>query len=170
MDLAQLSEALRQISDVEFNKGSNSPWYKFPAELVRDELVRRLKVRSDISLESKKVKFQEIIDLYHRVKNSASIRKSNDDFLNAFMELDASAFNPSQLTLDERKARLDYIMEHSLQLHNIHSQREDPFEGKTKPGDWRPDGTESCPVCQGDGKGTDSRLCSKCSGRGFITR
>jgi DnaJ-class molecular chaperone len=53
-------------------------------------------------------------------------------------------------------------------MNELQAQSGDPFAGKTKPGDWRPPKTDLCPVCDGKGKGVDQRICSKCSGRGFI--
>ena len=170
MDLTQIKEALRQTPDVEFNSGVNSAWNKFPAELVRDELVHRLKLLPDLSTDTKKIKFNEIIDRYHEAVNLASFRALSDDFMQMDEFFGPNARSSSKAYLDKRKALFEEMMEHHRQLAEFRSKRPDPFDGKVKPGDWRPDGTEVCPVCQGIGKGSDRRLCSKCSGKGFIRR
>jgi hypothetical protein len=162
---AQAIEALQQIPDAQFDSVFNSPWTKFPTELVRDELVRRLRLRDDLSLDAKKVKYREIIDRSRMVSNppwglfSGNPTNENELFGERFLR-----------SLERSRARLEEMNEHYRQLSALHSQRDDPFEGKTKPGDWRPVGAELCPVCDGNGKGADQRICGKCSGRGFIRR
>lgn len=42
------------------------------------------------------------------------------------------------------------------------------FAGKVRPGDWRPVGTEACPICTGNGVAVAGRLCSRCRGRGYV--
>ncbi|TXI81838.1 MAG: hypothetical protein E6Q39_00560 [Crocinitomicaceae bacterium] len=109
----------------------------------------------------------------HRVPLSASAI----DLLTSLPRLEGNPTNKNELfgerflrSLESSRARLEEMNEHYRQLSVLYSQRDDPFEGKTKPGDWRPDGAELCPVCNGNGKGTDQRICGKCSGRGFIRR
>jgi hypothetical protein len=163
---AQAAEALQKIPTVEFESSFNSPWYNFPAELVRDELVRRLKLRIDLSVDAKKVKYKEIIDRYRTVGKAGSM----DRLIKELSEIEESHWEPFSRTMEASKARIEEMNAHFRQWAEIHSQRDDPFEGKAKPGDWRPDGTELCPVCGGDGRGADSRMCGKCGGRGFIRR
>lgn len=158
-------EALRGMADADFEKPVNSPWYIFPADLVRDELVRRLKLRNDISLEAKKVRYKEIIDRYRVVRNVASLARDAEQVT----ETDKDLSDALRRAMESRKALDSDMKEHYRQLREIHSQHHDPFEGKAKPGDWRFDGTELCPVCGGIGKGIDNRMCGKCNGRGFIS-
>lgn len=162
----QAIEALKKIPDAQFERLFNSPWYEFPANLVRDELIRRLKLRTDLSLDAKKVRYKEIIDRFRMIGNVAAL----DRFTQELSEVDESSRAAFRLDMESRKARIEEMNEHYRQLGELHSQREDPFEGKAKPGDWRPDGCELCPVCGGAGNGADGRMCGKCSGRGFIRR
>ncbi len=165
-DAEKAVEALQKIPDAEFESLFNSPWYKFPSELVRDELVRRLKLRSVLSVEAKKVQYKAIIDRYRMIGNVASL----DRFFTELAEADEGSREAFQRAMEARRTRIEEMNEHYRQLGELHSQRDDPFEGKAKPGDWRPDGTELCPVCGGGGKGAEGRMCGKCSGRGFIRR
>lgn len=162
MTTEQAVDSLQKIADTEFDRIFNSPWYKFPPELVRDELIRRLKLRTDLSLDSKKAQYKKIIDRFRMVMNT----ESWDQFLSESTAPDAAWVQ----RLERAKTRIEEMNEHYRQLSDLHSQRDDPFVGKTKPGDWRPDGAELCPVCDGNGKGADQRICGKCSGRGFIRR
>eukprot|EP01041_Mallomonas_annulata_P024803 gene24803-45687_t len=151
-DAEKAVEALRKIPDAEFESLFNSPWYKFPSELVRDELVRRLKLRTDLSVEAKKVHYKAIIDRYRMIGNVASL----DRFFAELAEVDEGSREAFQRAIDASRARMEEMNEHYRQLGELHSQRDDPFEGKAKPGDWRPDGAELCPVCGGGGKGADA--------------
>ena len=166
MNSAQTIEALKNIPDVEFESILNSLWYKYPPELVRDELVRRLKLRNDLTFDEKKLKYKEIVDRFRIIGNS----KSFDSFLTDLAEIDDGSVEKFQRFMDSSKSRSEAMNEHFRQLVELHSKLDDPFEGKNKPGDWRPEGAELCPVCDGNGKGADGRMCKKCSGRGFITR
>ena len=160
------SDDLQKIPDSEFDRPFDSPWYKFPAELVRDELVRRLKLREDLSLDEKRIKYKEIIDRFRTIGNIAAWEQFQNDVAN----IDEGFKDSFLRALESSKARTEELNEHYRQLHERHSLQEDPFEGKAKPGDWRPDGAELCPVCAGGGKGAEGRMCGQCSGRGFIRR
>ncbi len=166
MNTEQSRDALQKITDSEFDRIFDSPWYKFPAELVREELIRRLKLREDLSIDAKRIKYKEIIDRFKTVGDVAAW----EQFQNEIANMD-EGFNASfLLAMESSKTRTEEMNEHYRQLRELHSLREDPFEGKTKPGDWRPEGTELCPACGGCGKGAGGRMCGKCSGRGFIRR
>jgi len=162
----QLSDLLQKLPDSEFEKKIfNSIWQKYPVELLRDEMIRRLRLRKDLSLELKKLKFKEIIDRCYWSTNT----KNPTNMFGEIFEQDSSFNMNLQRALERSKVHELELNEHHRQLHELHSKREDQFEGKSKPGDWRPDGSELCPVCSGKGKGFDGRSCQKCSGRGFIS-
>ena len=165
MKLEQLSDLLQKLPDSEFEKKIfNSIWQKYPAELLRDEMIRRLRLRKDLSLEQKKLKFREIIDLC----NWSSNTKNAENMFGEIFEQDASLNEIFQRAIERSKVHDLELNEHHSQLHELQSKREDQFEGKSKPGDWRPDGTELCPACNGKGKGAEGRSCQKCIGRGYI--
>jgi len=165
----QAVEALRKISDAEFESPLTAPWSKFPAELVRDELVRRLKLRKDLSWEAKKVKFNAIIERFRMISSPPlDLSWMDQDAVDQSSGEDVRhVLESSEARL---KARIEEMTEHHRQLSDLYSQRDDSFEGKAKPGDWKPEGAEICPVCNGIGTGRDGRICGKCSGRGFISR
>jgi hypothetical protein len=66
------------------------------------------------------------------------------------------------------KARVDEELAHFVQLAEYHSKLPDPHEGKQKPGDWRPAGSELCPSCVGYGVGEQGRACQKCGAMGYL--
>lgn len=154
-------ESLQKIADAEFDRIFDSPWRRFPSVAVRDELIRRLKLRSDLSLDDKKLKYKKILEKFRMVADAESWVRAADE-LN---EIDFSNGEKFMLRLQVQKEEAE---KHRLQMSELNTLRDDPFEGKTKPGDWRPNGTESCFICDGNGKGADQRICGKCSGRGFI--
>jgi hypothetical protein len=162
----QAIDALRKISDAEFDRIFDSPWHRFPAELVRNELIRRLKNRRDLSLDAKKVAYKQVIDRYYTIRNMAIL----ESFWQEISEVNKDVMRISRSMLESSQNNIEWMNEHARQLRDIHSRRNNSFEGKSKPGDWRPDGTEVCPACDGDGKGAAGRMCAKCSGRGFIRR
>ena len=56
----KLLAELQLFSDYEFeNVNIDSQLRKYPAHLVRDELVRRLKKRNDLSADEKKIEFEK---------------------------------------------------------------------------------------------------------------
>lgn len=165
MKLQQANDSLQKIADSEFERIFDSPWHRFPPVAVRDELIRRLKLRVDLSIDDKRVKYKEILDRFQIFASP----KSWDRLMKELSEIEAVT-QTEKFKHDKtlREARIKEMDEHYRQLREIHSQRDDPFAGKSKPGDWRPDKSELCPVCDGNGKGADKRICGKCSGRGFI--
>lgn len=154
-------DSLQKIADSEFDRILDSPWRRFPPEDVRDELIRRLKLRSDLSLDDKKLKYKKILERFRIATDAESWVRAADQFT----EIDFSNGEKFMLRLKMQKEEME---KHHRQMSELRVQRGDPFEGKTKPGDWRRNGTELCPVCDGNGKGADQRICGKCSGRGFI--
>lgn len=161
----QLSELLQKLPDSDFEKKLfNSIWHKYPAELLRDEMIRRLRLRNELSLEQKKIKFKEIIDLCYWSSNTKNAKNT----VSEIFEQDSSFHEYFQRAIERSKVTELELSEHNHQLHELHSQETDQFAGKSKPGDWRPDRTELCPVCSGQGRGSQGRMCQKCSGRGFI--
>ena len=157
----QDNDSLQKIADSEFDRILDSPWRRFPPEDVRDELIRRLKLRSDLSLDDKKLKYKKILERFRIATDAESWVRAADQLT----EIDIS--NGEKFML-RAKMRNEEMEKHHRQMSELRAERGDPFEGKTKPGDWRPKGTELCPVCDGKGKGADQRICGKCSGRGFI--
>jgi hypothetical protein len=157
----KIIDLLKKITDSEFDRIFDSPWRRFPPAAVRDELIRRLKLRSDLSLDDKKLKYKKILDQFRIATDAESWVRAADEFT----EID---FSNGEKFMLRAKMRNEEMEKHHRQMSELRAQRGDPFEGKTKPGDWRPKGTELCPVCDGKGKGADQRICGKCSGRGFI--
>lgn len=153
--------SLQKIADSEFDRILDSPWRRFPPAAVRDELIRRLKLRSDLSLDDKKLKYKKTLERFRIATDAESWVLAADEFT----EID---FSNGEKFLLNVKMRNEEMEKHQRQMSELRALRGDPFEGKTKPGDWRPNGTELCPVCDGKGKGADQRICGKCSGRGFI--
>jgi hypothetical protein len=154
-------DSLQKIADSEFDRILDSPWRRFPPASVRDELIRRLKLRSDLSLNDKKLKYKRILERFRMVVDAESWVSAAD----SLTEMDFSNGEKFMLRLQIQKEEME---KHQRQMSELRVQRGDPFMGKTKPGDWRPKGNELCPVCDGNGKGADRRICGKCSGRGFI--
>lgn len=157
----QAIDALQKIADSEFDRILDSPWRRFPPAAVRDELIRRLKLRSDLSLEDKRLKYKKIVERFRMVADAESWVQ----ITNSLTEIDLSNGEKFMRRAQKQKEEME---KHHLQMKELRPQRGDPFVGKAKPGDWRPTGTELCPVCDGKGKGADQRICGKCSGRGFI--
>ncbi len=161
-----LKAELKLLQDKDLKSPSNSLLQKYSSTLVKDEQIRRLKLRLDLSVEVRK-------DMYSKIISDSRRRELSEDF-NQFFRIhnDAQAFNNEKVTLLHERIRAQSAeqAENHKQLAAIHRNKGDPFEGKTKPGDWRPDGTENCPACNGSGKGTEGRICSKCGGRGFICK
>jgi DnaJ-class molecular chaperone len=166
MEKEKIIDLLQKLPDSEFNKVFASPWSNFPSELVRDEMVRRLKLMKGLSLDERQTKYREIIKRYQ----VAEISNNMDNLICEVTGIDGFSMESLQRGFEKSKIHEQEISEHQRQLRNLHEQLEDQFEGKAKPGDWRPEGTELCPVCVGNGKGADARMCGKCSGRGFIRR
>jgi hypothetical protein len=164
MNLAQAKEILKQLPHSEFASVSTAPWSKYPAALVRDELVRRLKLQENISPQTRAIKYQEIISFFRMKSNHDAFEELNL----IVTELDSLDFKVVDYSSKVNELNEDGLKT-DLQLEKLLLQNEDLFEGKTKPGDWRPNKTELCPVCHGNGQGNDSRMCSKCVGRGFIS-
>ena len=52
MDDAQALNGLKGLSDGELEKAFQSLWTKYPLHLVRDELILRLRLNSEISMEA----------------------------------------------------------------------------------------------------------------------
>ena len=163
MNLVQVKEILQQLPHSEFASVSTAPWSKYPKDLVRDELVRRLKLQKDLSPEARAFEYQEIIRYFRIFSNHDAVEELNL-VATEIDRLDSKSVNFLSKVNELNEASLQT----DLHLQKLHSQSEDHFEGKAKPGDWRPDKADLCPVCQGNGKGNDSRMCSKCSGRGFL--
>jgi hypothetical protein len=153
--------SLQKIADSEFDRIFDSPWSGFPPAAVRDELIRRLKLRSDLSLDDKKLQYKKILERFRIATDAESWVRAAEEFT----EIDFSNGENFMLRVNKRTEEME---KHHRQMSELRTQRGDLFEGKTKPGDWRPNKTELCPVCDGKGKGADHRICSKCSGRGFI--
>lgn len=167
-----VARTLRELPDHEFERSVDSPWKIYPPSMVRDELVRRLKLRKDLPFEAKRARFSEIVDRYNLT--TRSLRGSSDtEVLDLIAEIDGQGRDWWQKA-EERRLRIEKMMEHDLdhhrQLLDIWQLRDDHLIGKSKPGDWRPDGAEICPACSGSGTGADGRLCAKCSGKGFLSR
>jgi hypothetical protein len=120
-----------------------------------------LKLRSDLSIDDKKRKYKRIIERFRIATDAESWVRAADELT----EIDFSNGEKFMLRVKMQKEEME---KHHRQMSELRAQRGDPFEGKTKPGDWRRNGTELCPVCGGDGKGADQRICGKCSGRGYI--
>lgn len=154
-------ESLQKIADAEFDRILDSTWRRFPPEAVRDELVRRLKLRSDLSLDDKKLRYKKILERYRMEADAGSFTHLIDEI----GEMDFSKGEERMLSV---KMQIEAMGKHDRQMSELRAQRGDPFVGKTKPGDWRPKGKEMCPACFGNGKGADQRICGKCGGRGFI--
>ena len=72
-------DSLQKIADSEFDRILDSPWRKFPPRDVRDELIRRLKLRSDLSMADKKLKFKEIHERFRMVSDSESFINLMDE-------------------------------------------------------------------------------------------
>lgn len=154
---------LQLLQDKDFESIFNSPWKKYPAHLIKDELIRRLKLRTDLSQDEKRVRFAKII-------NDARVLQAAESFNQFNEEISQIDIDAAKDWFAKSKARVEEMNKHHQQLAEFHRSKNDPFEGKSKPGDWRPDGTEVCPVCSGVGKGIGGRICSKCSGRGFTRK
>ena len=154
---------LQLLQDTDFESIFNSPWKKYPSILIKEELIRRLKLRADLSQGEKRVLFVKIINDVRLVQGVEAFNQFNEQI----SQIDV---DESKAWLPKRNARLEEMTQHHQQLAEFHRSKNDPFEGKNKPGDWRPDGTEVCPVCSGVGKGLEGRICSKCSGRGFTRK
>jgi hypothetical protein len=154
-------DSLQKIADTEFDRIHNSPWHRFPPAAVKDELIRRLKLRTDLSLDDKKVKYKEILERFRMLADAESL----DRVASELTEIDFSKGEEFMRSIQMRKEEME---ESHRQLYELSAQHGDPFKGKNKPGDWRPNGKEVCPVCDGNGKGADQRICGKCIGRGFI--
>jgi hypothetical protein len=161
MKTEQAFDSLQKIADSEFDRILDSPWRRFPPAAVRDEMIRRLKLRSDLSIDDKKLKYKKIIERFRIATDAESWVRAAD-------ELNDIDFSNSEKFMLRLKMQKEEMEKHHRQMSELHAQRGDPFEGKAKPGDWRPKETELCPVCDGKGKGADQRICGKCSGRGFI--
>ncbi len=164
MNSSKAKETLKQLPESELSSVSEAPWHTFPKELVRDELVRRLKLRKDLSPEIRTIKYREIIDYYRRFMDKDAF----DEWSLVISEIEELNFKPFEHS-EKVKTQIKEMEEHHRQKRELNLLSPEVFEGKTKPGDWRPNKTEVCPVCQGLGIGIDSRMCSKCSGRGFIS-
>jgi len=65
-------DSLQKIADSEFDRILDSPWRRFPPASVRDELIRRLKLRSDLSLNDKKLKYKRILERFRMVFDAES--------------------------------------------------------------------------------------------------
>lgn len=157
----KITDLLQKIADSEFDRILDSPWRRFPPAAVRDELIRRLKLRSDLSLDDKKLKYKKILERYRMVADAGS-------FINLMDELDGVDFSEGEERMLSVKMQIEATVKHHRQMSELRAQRGETFDGKTKPGDWRRNGIELCPVCDGKGTGADQRICGKCSGRGFI--
>jgi DnaJ-class molecular chaperone len=158
-------DILKKLDEKDFDSSLNSAWFKFPPELVRNELARRLKLRTDLSIDAKRDKYKQIVDRYQRIAQQASF---SDNFLDELSELFGDGGSDWEARTLARSEAVKSRIEQDLQSRERQPQRSDSFEGKTKPGDWRPDRSESCPVCSGIGTGLDQRVCRTCSGRGFM--
>lgn len=150
----------RSTAELEHMLRSQSP--NIDRKAVRDELVRRLKSNGDLTPEQRNVQYERIIDLYRSPTYDFAFIKSLD-------ELPTFKGGNSPFA-DSLQKRIDALIAHHQKMEEIHGPRQDPYEGKARPGDWRPKGTEPCPVCQGSGSGSGNRMCTKCGGRGHVRR
>ena len=92
-DDKKLLAELQVFSDYEFeNINIDSQLRKYPAHLVRDELVRRLKKRNDLSSDEKKIVFEKIIKIFQKISSNTSFD---------FSSIELSLFNERELSTDE---------------------------------------------------------------------
>lgn len=162
-DDKKLLAELQLFSDYEFeNVNIDSQLRKYPAHLVRDELVRRLKKRNDLSSDEKKIVFKKIIKIFQRISSNTSFD---------FSSIDLSLFNERKLSTDEMY-RLDLKMQFEKQrdfeLSELYKLKRENTEPHIKTHYSKTKDSTECFKCNGLGI-INGKACLKCLGRGFLT-
>lgn len=142
-----------------------SPYWFVEPDKVKDNLIKNINKNSPNDLAIRQTLENAINAFWRSHKHDAAIR-SNQENAQLMFKLDAESDRnlSKKITTKTNSMFTDFL---NADIAQKKAKASVPSE-KSKPSESRPKDAEECFVCLGSGKTSIGRICSRCTGRGFI--